>query len=509
MKDPKQLLVRNIFSNWFTLAVKVAVVFYMTPFMVHHLGKESFGVWALVFSIIAYADFLDLGMRQSLARYLPKYYAVKDYDGLNRVINSSSFMYGIFGTVSLTAAVVIALFFLGLFNISGEQVSAMRWTLILIGASTAIKFYAMPSTSIGPFHRYDVRNGISIFYLLISTAVQIYYLMAGCGIVTLAVINLGSTTFGSITRRWFQQRLIPQIKFGRRYLNKDTIRKMLSYGSYSFLIIVVNLVIFNSDNVIIGIVLSTTFVTYYAIALTVISYLRSMINAIGVPLVPAISHFEATGDLKVVAGMSEQILKYLFYLCTGACCGILIFGADFIRLWMGPGFELTVDILYILVVPAIVYLPQVASNSILFGIGKHRLLLVILAVEAVANIALSLVLVFKIGILGVALGTAIPQIIIYSFVYPVAYHRVLNASVKRFYVTSLRSILLGAVFAGPVGLLVKEYLATENWAGFSIGVILTGLVILAGFVWLVLERDDRRRIWSSLREFRDNDGNQR
>ncbi|MCK4462560.1 MAG: polysaccharide biosynthesis C-terminal domain-containing protein, partial [candidate division Zixibacteria bacterium] len=205
-------------------------------------------------------------------------------------------------------------------------------------------------------------------------------------------------------------------------------------------------------------------------------------------------------NLKVVADMSERILKYLFYLCTGACCGILIFGADFIRLWMGPGFELTVDILYILAVPAIIFLPQVASNSILFGIGKHRLLLVILAVEAVANIALSLVLVFKIGILGVALGTAIPQIIIYSFVYPIAYHRVLKASVKRFYVNGLRSIFLGVAFACPVGLLIREYLATKNWTGFSIGVILTGLVILAGFVWLVLKREDRRRIWSSLRK---------
>ena len=500
MKDPKQLLVRNVFSNWFALAVKVAIVFYMTPFMVHHLGKESFGVWALVFSIIAYADFLDLGMRQSLARYLPMYYAIKDYDGLNRVINSSSFMYGIFGTVAFLAALIIALFFLDLFNVSSELVSAMRWTLIVVGVSTAIKFYAIPATSIGPFHRYDIRNTIGVFYRLAGAAVQIYYLSIGYGIVTLAVINLGTTAFGSITSRLAQQRLVPQIKFSRRYLNKDTIRKMLSYGSYSFLITIVNLIILSSDNVIIGITLSATYVTYYAIALTVMMYLRSLMNAIGVPLVPAISHFEATDNLKVVADMSERILKYLFYLCTGACCGILIFGADFIRLWMGPGFELTVDILYILAVPAIIFLPQVASNSILFGIGKHRLLLVILAVEAVANIALSLVLVFKIGILGVALGTAIPQIIIYSFVYPIAYHRVLKASVKRFYVNGLRSIFLGVAFACPVGLLIREYLATKNWTGFSIGVILTGLVILAGFVWLVLKREDRRRIWSSLRK---------
>ncbi|MCK4858691.1 MAG: hypothetical protein KAT58_12025, partial [candidate division Zixibacteria bacterium] len=208
MKDPKQLLVRNVFSNWFALAVKVAIVFYMTPFMVHHLGKESFGVWALVFSIIAYADFLDLGMRQSLARYLPMYYAIKDYDGLNRVINSSSFMYGIFGTVAFLAALIIALFFLGLFNVSSELVSAMRWTLIVVGVSTAIKFYAIPATSIGPFHRYDIRNAIGVFYLLAGAAVQIYYLSIGYGIVTLAVINLGTTAFGSITSRLAQQRLV-------------------------------------------------------------------------------------------------------------------------------------------------------------------------------------------------------------------------------------------------------------------------------------------------------------
>jgi hypothetical protein len=43
-----KVLVRNIVSNWIGFAVQVAVVFFLTPFVLHSLGDARYGIWALV-----------------------------------------------------------------------------------------------------------------------------------------------------------------------------------------------------------------------------------------------------------------------------------------------------------------------------------------------------------------------------------------------------------------------------------------------------------------------------
>lgn len=163
-------------------------------------------------------------------------------------------------------------------------------------------------------------------------------------------------------------------------------------------------------------------------------------------------------------------------------------------LWMGPGFELTTEILRILVVTAALYLPQVTSNSILLGISRHKPLFYILLAEAVANIVLSVILVQYIGVYGVALGLAIPQLIIYSVVYPVIYHRILEAPVGRFYKEAAVSASLALIATVPIALLVEYLLVPSNWLIFIVDVVIVTSAILVGFALFILEPYDRQRL---------------
>lgn len=494
MTNPKARLLRNIFSNWATLAVSAGIAFYMSPFLVHQLGKEQYGIWALVFSIIAYTEFFDMGMRQSLARYLPKYYATEDWLNLNRVINTSTAMYSVIGTLTMVASLVIAFTCLGLFNVSEELMYVMKITLIIVGANAAIAFYGMAVTALGPFHRYDLANAIAIVLKIASTAVILYMLFNGWGLITLAVITLVTTIVRSVTKGIVLRKIVPAMRLGCKYVSRKTARELVGYGFISFLIVIAWLVIFNSQNVIIGIFLSAEAVTYFAIAMTVIQYMRSLVQAIGIPLVPAISHLEATKDLETVRNLSAKMLRYLYYLCTGICCGVLIYGRDFVGLWMGPGFDLTVDILFILIVAATIYLPQTTSNSVLLGVGKHRLLFYILAGEATANIILSIALVGPYGLHGVAMGTAIPQIIVYAFIYPIAYHRVLKASVKTFYIDALKASLFAIAVSGPCAYAIRELIAVDGWVTFFVDVGITSLIMAVGMYFMILDNEDRQRL---------------
>jgi hypothetical protein len=98
------------------------------------------------------------------------------------------------------------------------------------------------------------------------------------------------------------------------------------------------------------------------------------------------------------------------------------------------------------------------------------------------------------GVYGVALGLAIPQLIIYSVVYPIIYHRLIEAPVGRFYKEAAVSAAIALVATVPISLLMEYLLVPSNWLLFIVDVVIVTAAILAGFVWYILEPYDRRRL---------------
>ncbi len=494
MKDPRQLLLKNVFSNWASFAVGIAVTFLLSPFMVHSLGKEEYGIWALVFSIINYTNLLDAGMKQSLARYIPKYYANKDYVKINEIINSSNLIYSITGTLVIVVTVVIALFFTGAFKVGAESLGTMQILLIIVGLDQAIAFYFMSGTAIGPFHRYDVSNLIGVVSSLIHAVLIYIVLSQGYGLIALASVTVANNVVRHIVRRWYQQHLVPELRFRLRYVNKAAIKELLGYGLDSFFIVASWMVVFHTGNIVIGLFISTTAVTYYNIAGNLINYLRVLINAIGVPLVPAISHIDAMGNRDQINSLYTKISRYLFYITTTICTVTLMFGAKFIYTWMGPEFIETVKVLHILIIPISIYLPQIIANSILLGIGEHRALFYILLVESAANLGLSLALVKPLGIYGVALSTAFVQIFIYTYIFPYFFNKLINGNLKLFYANSLKMIAVGTIFTVPVGMILRQVNTSLGWTSLIIDALAITPMIILGFWFGVLSRDDRSRL---------------
>ena len=69
-----------------------------------------------------------------------------------------------------------------------------------------------------------------------------------------------------------------------------------------------------------------------------------------------------------------------------------------------------------LALAGIVLVGQGPLGNILMGTGRHRLVAYVSLGEAVSNLALSVVLVRRFGMLGVAIGTAIPMFVANVFI---------------------------------------------------------------------------------------------
>src|SRR6202043_2400073 len=136
----KTRALKNVASSWTGLAVNIAVGFFLSPFILHHLGDEAFGLWVLIFSITGYYGIFDFGIRSSLIRYVSKFQAVGDTDQLARVVNTSLFVYSLIAAILVVPTVVGAIYVDRIFHIPAAFLRDARVLFLMVGCSLSLGF---------------------------------------------------------------------------------------------------------------------------------------------------------------------------------------------------------------------------------------------------------------------------------------------------------------------------------------------------------------------------------
>jgi O-antigen/teichoic acid export membrane protein len=140
-------------------------------------------------------------------------------------------------------------------------------------------------------------------------------------------------------------------------------------------------------------------------------------------------------------------------------------------------------VLVVMIIPFALMLAQAASTRILFGLGKHQTMASITVIEGIANLILSIALVRPLGIVGDALGTAIPL----SFTCLVFLPRHLKKQIGVPVGTFLREaytlpILLTVPLVGALWL-ANRYFYPRNLIQLTIETSLVTSVYAVGLFW--------------------------
>jgi len=126
---------------------------------------------------------------------------------------------------------------------------------------------------------------------------------------------------------------------------------------------------------------------------------------------------------------------------------------------------------------------QSASARVLFGISKHGTLAVVTLIEGVANLALSILLVRPYGILGDALGTAIPLLGTSILFLPAHLCSRLGIRVGTFL---RQAYLLPLMLCAPlvaVLLLMQRWFVAHTYRQLAVQLLAGGLVYCACLAW--------------------------
>ena len=71
-------------------------------------------------------------------------------------------------------------------------------------------------------------------------------------------------------------------------------------------------------------------------------------------------------------------------------------------------------------------LTHLTGRGVLYGLARHKVIAVCYGFEAIANLCITLLLVKKYGIIGVAIGTAVPHLVMVVLILPVVISKIVH-----------------------------------------------------------------------------------
>lgn len=405
----KRQILKNVGSSWSALATNVAVGIFLSPFILHRLGDAAFGVWVLIFSVTGYYGLFDLGIRSSIVRYVSKYTATGDREKLAQFVNTALFTYTSIGAVSMVLTALLSSYVERVFKVPPEMHSQARLLLLMVGASVSVGFpLGIAGGMLEGLQRFYILNWTSIGATLARAALIVYFLNRGYGLITLALLTVSLPVVSSILRGFIVFRLCP-MPLGLKYVDRASFRHMINYGGTTFLVIVAARLRFRTDELVLGTMMSTVAVTWFNIGARIVDYSQEFVTSLSQIFVPMASQSEATGNLDRVRKIYLAGNRACAFLILPVTAILIVFGKHIIRIWVGARYvPHSYPVLVVMIIPFALMLSQAASGRVLFGLGKHRTLATITVIEGVANLILSIALVPQLGIVGDALGTAIP-----------------------------------------------------------------------------------------------------
>jgi O-antigen/teichoic acid export membrane protein len=480
----RRTIVRNAAANWLAFAVQIAVAFFLSPVLVHRLQERRYGIWSLVESVLAYLVLLDLGVAASIVRYVARFEATRDYDRVNRVFSASICIFAVAGLVAQGIALGIAALGLPLFHIPGDLLQEARWLLILLGLNfgLGLPLNVFPCVLDG-LGRYPAKSGIRTISLLIRSGILLGVVLNGGGLIALGIVITGCTIVENAVMAVAAKYYLPSLRFSFGLIDRETLRMIRSYTAEAFLAMLAGRISFQTDAIVIGLFLPPEQITFFAIAGRLVEYSKESLRAMTTVLTPAVSVLEARGDMGGVRKLFMNSTRYALWLILPVQAGLMTLGRPFLGRWMGPQFaELSFPVLLILATPLGLAMSQSVSARILFGTSRLTWYARALIVEAVANAFLSVLLAKPLGIEGVALGTAIPNVCLN--VALIGYIcRMMEVSPARYVVQSFARPLGCALVLGVGWQLCVWSFALTTWPAIlgvgAVGLALYGALALA------------------------------
>jgi O-antigen/teichoic acid export membrane protein len=449
---------RNIGWNFASQIWLVLLALAVTPFVVHRLSVDVYGLFALLLAFTAYFAMLDLGFGYATTKYVAEYHARGDVDAVQKIASTSLTTYlvlavaGGAGLAALSPLLVHHLLAVPA-RLQGVAQTAFLVASLAFSLTMIVQaFQAFPNA----LQRIDLTTRRTIAFSTASTAGIVGVLALGHGLLAVLAVQVGVNALAAAAFFALARRLLPEVSL-RPGFDRATFRMLARFSLLKFANNVSTNTVMQIDKVLVGALLSLGAVGYYFVPLQLAQRLTTVVGAVAVAFLPAASALHGRGDRERLVELYLRSTKVVALLGLPLASLLVIFAHPILQFWIDAHFAdkgaLTLQVLAVgYGINIFSTIPAITSDSL----GRPGVTASFSVVSACLNVCLSLLLIPRFGIVGAALAIAINSAALVPYFMWYVHRHVLELPIRTVVRRSIAAPAAAAALAWVPMLLLRE-----------------------------------------------------
>lgn len=494
-------------STLYTFASSIAyqVIILLSGFLVRRaflnsIGVETLGVDGFFSTIISMLNLLDLGIGASSIFFMSKAFAKKDRDEVISIFRVYQTFYKIIAVVLFVVGIVISFNITNFVDAGAHDVQFLQIVFMLQFART-ISTYLLICPRIAL--QCNQKNYISItvdaisalIFMIIKLVVitvtrnYMFYLLAM--LIEIIVVNL---FIGHIFKKEF-----PEIK-QKAKLNARNKKEVTTYAKSIIFANVNDFVYRSTDNMVLTTFLGFSVVGFMSNYYYIFSAIEALFAQIFLSVAASVTNFIHDDEVNEAANVTDLFYTVFFVgFALTLFCSICLIGLTngFITVAFGAQYVLDNSIKLVMGTTFTIISMQVPLYMYISGKGLINKEILFSIACTVLNLTLSIILVQRIGTIGVLIGTLASSVLFFSMRARLVITEIIHQPM-RFIKTAL--LYFGAIAFGVLCIEFGFSFIVTSWLGlFAKGV---SCVLVFGFVFIFfVQSKEFKRVWSMISLF--------
>ncbi|MEN0082785.1 oligosaccharide flippase family protein [Flavobacterium lindanitolerans] len=480
------------------IAFNIIVGFLYTPWMIKQIGKSDYGLYILVTAFISYFA-MDFGLGQTIARFLSKYKANNEPEKINQMLGLTSKFYLLINGLVLIALIVVYFFIENIFvELSPFEIEKFKIVYLIAGGFSLISFPFLPLDGVLiAYERFvllklcDIISKVGIVILMIIALLLGYKLYALVAINAVIGIVIICIKFIYLSKR-------TDIKIDFKFKSKELLKDLIKFSFWVSVIGIAQRLLINIAPFILGIVSGTEQIAIFSIGIIIEGYTWTLAHALNGLFLQRVAQLDMQkNNLHEVTNLMIRVGRIQLMLMGLLFIGLIVFGQEFIILWMGLGFSESYNVILFLILPGLITLSQEIAYTYLFVINELKYRAIIFVGASVLSVIISFLLAPHLGALGCAIGifsaTMMCHVIGMNFIY----WKKIKLEIPRFFKECYSSLIIPFVLTLLFGFLLNYLQPDKDLLYFSCKVALLSLFYIIS-VWLIGLHADEKELFKSM-----------
>ncbi|WP_242343209.1 lipopolysaccharide biosynthesis protein [Anaeromyxobacter terrae] len=394
------------------------------PLVLGYLGKERFGLWSTITTVIAWATLFDLGIANGLVNCISRAHGRDEREEAARYVSTA------FAALLAIAALLGLALMAGAGHVPWSALLAVRgavddrtvtWSVVAaLGAFIlGLPLSIVPQIYAG-YQRAYAANVFTMVGMLAGFAAVVIAVHSSSSMpIIIAALGAGGLVSSALGLLYALRVGMPWLRFRASAVSKEALRALADRSIPIFLFQIGALAVNETQSIVLAHRCDLAAVADYSIFMRLYVLALGLIQMSTASFVPSFREARERGDEAWMRAAFRRFVQLRLVLAVCGGTALAVVGNDLLRLWLRRSdirFQPELWICLVVVMVAVTW--ATAHSDLLSILDRLWVLVALVALNGAVTVALTYLLAPSLRVLGVVLAYGAVTVLVYSWLLP-------------------------------------------------------------------------------------------